>query len=243
MVISSGPSTRHCIRTLYGQPAAGHRTGRRPRNNQNPPSQSQYLSSPHHTEEVSMTQQHPPRHGPRPSECARTTDGTSFTEHVVEQHISHRNHWTRSFAVASANRNFGGLHGHMSTQSRIMATIEGITMSTFSARALSVILVVLGLTNIFLGINTGFGAWKPWAGKATASSFRSPTTSVHHSRQPHPFLRRPLHRDRHLLDHRAPTPPLPHRPAPRVRTDLRRRTRQAQVCVATSSPTPTSPPP
>jgi len=30
-------------------------------------------------------------------------------------------------------------------------------MSTFSARALSVILVVLGLTNIFLGINTGFG--------------------------------------------------------------------------------------
>ena len=61
-----------------------------------------------------MTQQHPPRHGPRPTEYARTTDGISFTEHVVGNTSRIDNHWTRSFAVASANRNFGGLHGHMS---------------------------------------------------------------------------------------------------------------------------------
>jgi Domain of unknown function (DUF4345) len=42
-------------------------------------------------------------------------------------------------------------------------------MSTFSARALSTILVVLGLANIFLGINTGVGGLETlgWQGDGT----------------------------------------------------------------------------
>jgi hypothetical protein len=41
-------------------------------------------------------------------------------------------------------------------------------MSTFSARALSSILVALGLANIFLGINTGLGGLETlgWQGDA-----------------------------------------------------------------------------
>jgi hypothetical protein len=45
-------------------------------------------------------------------------------------------------------------------------------MSTFSARALSTILVVLGLANIFLGINTGLGGLETLGWQGDASYFQ-----------------------------------------------------------------------